>query len=683
MHFFCRVEWFCRATAALWTPKHAGVLTMLRNSRVSCLSVQARLIVVLTAGVLFFLLALPAFAAAATAGIPAPRDIPYPGTISLTVDVSNVSQSIFQVQEKIPVQAGKLILLYPKWIPGSHSASGPLPGLAGLVITANGERLMWERYGYDVYAFRVTVPQGVSDLDLSFQFLPGRGRSGFIQATDKMLSLDWNAVSLYPAGYYARDITFMPSVTLPSDWKFATALRAGSQVREQSTYTVAFKPTTYNTLVDSPVYAGMHLKRLDLDPDAKVPVHLDLFADDASALQVTPEQLQDLRNLVTQAYRLFDSRHYDHYDFLFQLFGHWSGNGDEHHQSSEDGASVDFFTNWANNAPNRDLLAHEYVHSWNGKFRRPADLWTPNFNVPMQDSLLWVYEGLTQYWGMLLTARSGMWTPSQYRGELAMVAANFERNRPGLQWRTLEDTTDNPIIGDLGMPPYRSWQLSGNPYYRASVLMWLAVDVKIRELTKGKRSLDTFARDFFGIDNGSVVTKTYTFQDIVTALNKVAGYDWAGFLHRYLNAWNPPLLSGVAASGWELVFTDKESDYEEEYDTQPECPCHLYNFTYSIGLTLTDDGKINDVLWDGPAFNAGIGSGGTVVAVDGRAYTAEGLKRAITAATDGKTPISLVIDYLGEHRTVSVAYHGGLRYPHLVRIRDARDYLDEIIAPKS
>ncbi|HEU4857435.1 MAG TPA: peptidase M61 [Rhodanobacteraceae bacterium] len=618
-----------------------------------------------------------AFADAADAHISPPQDTPYPGTLELHVDASDTRQGIFRVHETIPVQAGELTLLYPKWLPGDHSPSGPIDRLAGLAVTANGQRLAWKRDKYDVYAFRVDVPQGVSSLDVDFQFLSGRGSHAFIQMTDKMLALEWNTVSLYPAGHYSRRITVVPSVTFPQGWQFGTALEQASRRGD----TVTFKPTTYNTLVDSPIYAGKYFKRVDLDPGAKAAVHLDVFGDAPKDLVMTPQQLQVHRNLVTQAYRLFGSHHYDHYDFLFSLSNQLSGNGLEHHQSSEDGADPDYFTDWANNAPNRDLLAHEYTHSWNGKFRRPADLWTPNFNVPMGDSLLWVYEGQTQYWGFVLTARAGLWTPEQFRDALAMVAANYDRNRPGFQWRTLTDTTNDPTAAHRAMLPYRGWQMS-EEYYSGGQMMWLAVDAKIRALTHDRKSLDTFAKNFFGVDNGSFVTKTYTFDDIVAALNGVVKYDWAGFLDRYVNQLEPPFTKGLEATGWKLVYTDQESPYEKQYESQPQSPRHIFNFTYSIGLTLTKDGGINDVRWDGAAFKAGVGSGGTVVAVNGQAYKASVLKQAITAAKGSKAPIELLIKYQGDYTTVPVAYHGGLQYPHLVRIDGAPDYLSQIIAAK-
>ncbi|MGH8163449.1 MAG: M61 family metallopeptidase, partial [Rhodanobacteraceae bacterium] len=483
----------------------------------------------------------------------------------------------------------------------------------------------------------------------------------------------WSKVSLYPAGHYSRDITFAPSVTLPAGWQFGTALERQSQSGDTTT----FKPTTYNTLVDSPMYAGKYFKRVDLDPGARVPVHMDIVADAPKDLEITPKQLQLHRNLVAQAYKLFDSHHYDHYDFLFSLSDELSGKGLEHHQSSEDGAKPDYFTDWKNNVAGRDLLAHEYTHSWNGKFRRPADLWTPNFNVPMGDSLLWVYEGQTQYWGFVLAARSGLWNDEQFRDALALVAASYQRNRPGFDWRNVQDTTNDPTIAERASLPYRNYQMSED-YYSAGQLIWLAVDAKLRELSGGKHSMDDFARAFFGIDNGSFVTKTYTFDDVVAALNGVQKYDWAAFLRARLDAHAPP-LDGLAASGWKLVYTDKQSDYQKAQEKNRK----FTDFAFSIGLTLTNkEDQITDVRWNGPAFKAGVSSGATLVAVNGHAYKPKVLEDAISAAKGGGKPIELLVKNQDEYKTYAVDYHDGLQYPHLERIAGKPDDLSKIIAAK-
>jgi predicted metalloprotease with PDZ domain len=609
--------------------------------------------------------------------VPPPQDTPYPGTITLHVDASDTVQGIFRVHETIPVTAGAVTLLYPQWIPGDHSPTGPIAMLAGLQLSSNGKPLIWKRDKYNVYAFQLDVPAGDSMIDVEFQYLSGRTDSEGFDITDRMMDMEWSKVALYPAGYFSRGITFAPSVTLAHGWQFGTALETSSQ----SSDTVTFKPVTFNNLVDSPIYAGQYFKRVDLTPSGEAPVHLDLVADAPQFLEMTPEQMNVHRALAMQAVKLFGSHHYDHYDFLFSLSDQLGGNGTEHHQSSEDGMDADYFTAWDDAAPGRDLLAHEYTHSWNGKFRRPADLWTPNFNVPMGDSLLWVYEGQTEYWGFVLTARAGMWTPQQFRDALAMTAANYERNRPGFQWRSLEDTTNDPTAARRTGLPYRSWQMSED-YYSGGQMMWLQVDAKLRALTHDSKSLDDFARAFFGVDNGSFVTQTYTFDDVVAALNGVAKYDWAKFLHAHVDMLDPPLEDGLAATGWKLVYTDQQSAYEKQYDSRHEPSRHLYNFTWSIGLTMNDQDQVNDVRWNGPAFKAGVTTGATLVAVNGDAYSTDILKSAIAAAKDSKAPIQLLLKYQGRFRTVPVDFHGGLQYPHLVRVDGTPDYLSQIIAAR-
>ncbi|GAB2583635.1 M61 family metallopeptidase [Dyella jejuensis] len=614
------------------------------------------------------------------AQVPVPQDTPYPGTIAIHVDASDTSQGIFRVHETIPVRPGALTLLYPQWIPGDHSPTGPIAMLAGLKLSANGKPLKWKRDEYNVYAFHLDVPAGVSTIDAAFQYLSGRTDNEGFEITDRMMDMEWSKVSLYPAGYFSRGITFAPSVTLASGWQLGTALERVDQPQSsQSDNTVTFKPVTFNNLVDSPIYAGKYFKRVDLNPGGDVPVHLDIVADAPKYLDMTPEQVKVHRALVTQAVKLFGSHHYDHYDFLFSLSDVLEGNGTEHHQSSENGVGADYFTAWSDNAPGRDLLAHEYTHSWNGKFRRPADLWTPNFNVPMGDSLLWVYEGQTQYWGYVLAARAGMWTAQEFRDALAMEAANYDRNREGFQWRTLEDTTNDPTAARRSGLPYRSWQMSED-YYSGGQMMWLEVDAKLRALTHDQKSLDDFARAFFGVDNGSYVTRTYRFDDVVAALNGVAPYDWASFLHARVDALNPPLEDGVAATGWKLVYTDQESAYEKQYNSRPQSPRHLYNFAWSIGLTMNDDGQVNDVRWDGPAFKAGVSTGATLVAVNGQTYSNDVLTNAIASAKGSQAPITLLLKYQGGYKTIAVDYHQGLQYPHLVRIEGTPDYLSQIIA---
>ncbi len=609
------------------------------------------------------------------AQVPPPQDLNYPGVIKLHVDASDTTQGIFRVHESIPVKSGPLVLLYPKWIPGGHAPTSAIANFAGLEISAGGKRLPWQRDEYDVYALHITVPQGVKQIEARFQYLSPR--EGGFEMTDRMLMLEWNKLALYPAGHFSRNITVEPSVSLPEGWQFGSALRASSRSGNSTT----FHKVTFNDLVDSPIYAGKYFKRVDLAPGAAAPVHLDLVADDPKYLAMTDQQLKVHRALVAQATRLFASHHYDHYDFLLSLSDHLAGNGLEHKQSSENGMGTDYFTAWDSNAPDRDLLAHEFTHSWNGKFRRPADLWTPNFNVPMGDSLLWVYEGLTQYYGFVLTARSGIWTAQEFRDALAMVAAKYQRNRPGFQWRTLEDTTNDPTAAHRRHLPYRSWQMS-EEYYGAGQMIWLAVDARLRALTHGRKSLDDFAQAFYGMDNGSHVTSTYTFDDVVKHLNQVAPHDWAKFLRQRVNRRNPPVLDGLADAGWKLVYTDTRSAYQKQSDTRGESARHMYNFIFSIGLAINKQDVINDVLWDGPAFKAGVSTGEKLIAVNGKYYSREVLDDALKTAVKSRDPVRLTLKYQGRVHSVDVDYHDGPKYPHLERIKGKTDYLDAIMAPR-
>ncbi|MGA9795101.1 MAG: hypothetical protein WBQ17_06140 [Rhizomicrobium sp.] len=606
--------------------------------------------------------------------IPAPQDIPYPGTIDLSVDATDTMRGIFHIHETIPVsQSGDLVLLYPEWLPGNHSPSGPIDKVAGLTIHAGTAKLAWRRDVVNVYAFHVNVPNGVKSIDVDFQFLsPVETKEGRVVMTPQMLNLEWNEVSLYPAGYFSRDIMVSPAVKLPAGWKFGTALETATS----SDATTAFKTVPYNTLVDSPMFAGKYFERIDLDPSGQTHVHMDVVADQPDYLTMTPEELEVHRNLVQQAYKTFGSHHYDHYDFLLSLSDRMSGIGLEHHRSSEDGAGTKYFKDWDKTAAYRDLLSHEYTHSWNGKFRRPADLWTPNFNVPMRDSLLWVYEGQTEFWGQVLAARSGLWSKQQALDAIAMDAATYDEGQPGWKWRPLEDTTNDPITTQRRPIPWRSWQRSED-YYVEAELFWINADMIIRQQTHNQKSLNDFARGFFGINNGSFVTVPYTFDDVVKALNAVTPYDWAGFLHRHLDQIAPAPLDGLTMGGYKLVYTDKESDLEKSGEGIRK----FTDLTYSLGVALDKEGNATGVLWDGPAFNAGLTVGSQIVAIDNVAFDADRLKDTVTEAKTNKRPIELLIKRGDIYRMVSIPYYGGLRYPHLERISGTPAMLDDLLAP--
>jgi len=492
--------------------------------------------------------------------------------------------------------------------------------------------------------------------------------------TPEMLNLQWNSVALYPAGYFVRRITVEPSVKLPDGWQFATALEALSTVGSSTT----FKPVSLEILIDSPMFAGRYVKRVELDGSASAPVRLSIFADRPDLLEAKPEHLDAHRALVTQAYKLFDSHHYDHYDLLLALTDHMGGIGLEHHRSSENGTVPTYFTEWDKNPDTRALVPHEFAHSWDGKFRRPADLWTANYNVPMQDSLLWVYEGQTQYWGNILAARAGLWTKEQALDAIANVAAIYS-HRVGREWKSLQDTTNDPIIAGRRPIPWRSWQRSED-YYSEGELVWLDADTLIREKSGGKKSLDDFARAFFGIDNGKWDAATYTFDDVVSILNAVQPHDWAGFLHARLeNHEQEAPLDGIARGGYRLVYSDTPSDFFKKSETRRK----LTDLTYSLGFTVGRESKLTDVLWEGPAYAAGLTVGTQIIAVDGVTYDSDRLKEIVKSARTNREPIELLVKNGDRYRTVRIDYHDGLRYPHLERNAEVPPRLDQILAPRS
>lgn len=609
----------------------------------------------------------------------APADTPYPGTITLTVNLTNTIDRVATIDETIPVRAGKITLLYPQWIPGEHAPEGPIQSMAGLAITAAGQRIPWLRDRVNMYAFHVDVPEGTISLDVKFDYLsPIQPQDGRVSMSRVMADLSWNTVVLYPAGYFSRDVEVTPTVVLPAGWNYATALETDSRDGD----TVHFRKTTLNTLVDSPLVAGQYYRRVNLSTGPDNQVFLDVFSDKPKDLDITPEELQVHKNLTAQAQRLFESRHYHHYDFLFMLSNTLGGQGLEHHQSSEDGTDANYFTDWNAGVYERDLLAHEYTHSWNGKFRRPDDLWRPAFNMPEQDNLLWVYEGLTQYWGEVLTARSEMRTPEETRDVLAAIAASFE-DSPGRDWRPLIDTTNQEIMSERQPVSWVSWQREED-YYMEGVLIWLEADTKIRELSGGKKSLDDFAREFYGIDNGSFITQTYDFNTLVAALNEVQPYDWSKFFRTLVYQLHPQVpLAGFTQGGYKLVYNDTEPPWEER-----GVPARYgKSFATSIGFSLKPDGTIADVQWGGPAFKAGMTPGMHILAVNGNAPGGNGaepgdvVKAAIVDAEKSTEPIHFVVRTAGKVLNVDVDYHGGMRYPHLERLPGTPDRLDAILAP--
>jgi len=603
--------------------------------------------------------------------IPAPRDVDYPGTIRLEVDATDTARAIFRVTETIPVAGpGPLTLLYPAWLPGAHAPRGPIQTVAGLRISANGAPLEWRRDPVDVYAFHIDVPEGVREIRVEFQHLSATDRAqGRIEMAPAILNVQWEKVSLYPAGYFTRRIPIEAHLSIPEGWQAATSLDIASRSGNRITY----RAVPYEELVDSPLFAGRHYRRENLGHN----VALNIFADDPRYLAATPEQIAAHRRLVEQELLLFGTQHFNRYEFLLALTDELGGIGLEHLRSSENAADPTYFTKWDEGSAGRDLLAHESTHSWNGKYRRPADLWTPNYNVPMRDSLLWVYEGQTQFWGYVLAARSGLMPVEDVRQALAQTAAYYS-TLPGRRWRPLIDTTNDSIINRRQPQAWTTWQRSED-YYSEGQLIWLSADAKIRQLTGERKSLDDFARAFFGVHPGDQGVSTYTFDDVVATLNAVAPYDWASWLRERVERTGEAPTDWIEAGGYRLVYTDTPTPYFRSREKAR----NIMDLTYTIGCTIGREGRITGVSWDSPMFNLGITVGTQIVAINGRQYSDELMKQAITEARGTREPIRLLVRNGALYRTVELDYHDGLRYPRLERVGRGPSSLDALLAPRA
>jgi predicted metalloprotease with PDZ domain len=600
------------------------------------------------------------------------------GPVAITVRLPHPEQQLFYVHEVMPVRPGPLTLYYPKYIPGDHAPDGPIGAMMGLEITGGGRRIAWRRDAVDMFTFHLTVPPSVDRIDIRFQF-PAPDR-----ITPKLMGLEWNCVALYQAGSPTKQQIYQPTLVIPAGWGYASALTT----EQDNAGRIAFKPVPFNTLVDSPVIAGQYFRQIDLTP-AGSPVHryLDLVGDNAAALDLSATQIADFRNLVAQAQALFHSHHYDDYHFLLTLSDYVSKGGLEHHQSSDDRArgGSKMFADPDHFMLDASLLPHEYTHSWNGKFMRPAELWQPNFERPEHAQMIWVYESLTVYLGDMLTARSGLWSPDTWRQVVAYRAADMT-HRPGRDWRPLVDTTIGAQLLYGSPSAWASWRRQTD-FYREGELLWLAVDMKIRTLSHDRRSIDDFARSFFGVDNGSFITHTYTFSDLVSALNAVQPCDWAGFLRNWLDGVGDqvPLLSGIDASGWRLVYTDQPSRYQMAHENvgQGELSRQGVDEMFSVGLFLDSQGKVEDVLWNGPAFKAGLAPGMQLVAVDGKPYSTQALRDEIVQAQKSGKPLQIEATEDGMTRLHTIDYEGGLKFPHLVRVPGTTDYLKEILSSRT
>jgi predicted metalloprotease with PDZ domain len=596
--------------------------------------------------------------------------------IRLSVDLTDAPRKLLHAHMTIPVAPGPLTLLYAKWIPGEHMPDGPIDNLAGLFITANGQTLRWVRDDVNMYAIHLTVPDGVSQIDVKDDFLataPANGFSNGASTSANLAVLSWNSVILYPAGHPSADLYVQPSVTLPDGWKYGTALKkSGGDAAHAD-----FETVSLEQLIDSPLLAGRYFAEFPLASEVTPKHYLDIAADGPEDLNLTQDTLDGFSNLVRETGAAYQSRHYDSYHFLVTASDQVAHFGLEHHQSSDDRVPEKTFIDPNLLLLSADLLPHEFTHSWNGKYRRPAGLATGNYEDPMVGSLLWVYEGLTDYMGNVLAARCKLETAAQYRDFLADDAATLDA-RPGRTWRDLQDTaTGAQFLYEAG-GGWDNWRRSVD-YYGEGDLVWLDVDTTIRKLTHDQKSLTDFLGLFEGL-GGNTPPKVvpYHFDDVVNTLNQVVPYDWAGFLKERLTSLSPHApMGGIENGGYKLVYTDQPNEISQAQaaasgDTSA---------WWSLGMNVSSDGHINDVLVGSPADKAKLGPGMQIVAVNGRQFAGSLLNDAITAAKGNQNPIQLIVVNTAVYRVIGLDYHDGLRYPHLQRVDGTPDYLDEILKP--
>ncbi len=595
-------------------------------------------------------------------------------SIRLSVDLTDAPRNIYHARLNIPAKAGDMTLVFPKWIPGNHRPSGPIAALTGIHMEAAGKPLAWQRDDVDMYAFHVTVPERAHSIDVSLDAITTNDSAGGggPAASSNLLDLNWNAVVLYPQGADSDAVEFVPSVKLPAGWKFGTALTPAHSSGDD----VEFAPVSLTTLVDSPLIAGLHYRRIELTAAPDIAHEMDLVADSETDLAMTPEDLAAYKKLIAETGALFGARHYRQYHFLYTLSDQVGGHGLEHHESNDSATSERTLLDSDLRMLNADLLPHEFTHSWNGKYRRPAGLATRNYQEPMIGDLLWVYEGLTDYLGNLLAERSGLLSPEQFREGLALTAANLD-HRSCRSWRPLEDTARSvQILRMLTTPEWANWR-RGLDYYPEGQLIWLEVDSIIRQQTHGKRSLDDFCRRFHGGQSGPPMVVPYTFDDVVHTLNDVVPYDWANLLKERVGSTSTHApLGGIERDGWKLVYNDQPNAFTKAAEKLGK----FADFSYSLGFSVSEDGKLEDVIVGSPAYQAGIGPGMKLVAVNGRKWAPDVLHDAIKAAQGTAAPIELLVENAQFFQTYSIAYHDGDRNPHLERVSSQPDFLHDLLA---
>ena len=597
------------------------------------------------------------------------------GLIHLMVDGRDAPRRLIHVQLSLPVVAGPLTLLYPQWIPGEHAPSGPIADVVALKMSARGETLVWKRDSGNLFAFQLTVPAGASTLEVNFDFISPASGGSFSSGrsmTSELAVFSWNQVVLYPQGSSPEQLRYQAKLRLPKEWKYGTALAVAKEAGGE----IEFEPVPLATLIDSPVSAGAHYRTIELGVFNGAAHFMHLAADSDRALEMPEETVRQFQRLIRESGAMFGARHYRSYHFLLTLSDHVASFGLEHHESSDDRLAERTLIDEALRQYHGDLLPHEFVHSWNGKYRRPTGLATQDYSAPMKGELLWVYEGLTEYLGDVLAARSGLISASHFRDYYASLAAHAA-HETGRNWRSLADVSVSGQLLYAARDDYSSLR-RGTDFYGEGALVWLEVDMILRQRSGGKKSLDDFCRAFYAGTGGAPVVRAYTLADLIAVLQSVQSHDWVNFFRQRVDAVGAGApLGGIENGGWKLVYDDQRSEFWSASEDEEKSS----DLLFSLGLYVNNEGAIRDVTMGGPAQKAGLAPGGRITSVNGRQFTATVLREVIQAAVNHNEPTEFIVKD-GEHSsTFKVDYHGGEKYPHLVRDGAKVDLLKAMMAP--